>query len=200
MILSLRSISLEAPLQISGECLVLTECLLPRNAIARKAALKDVSVTKGQRSFVRTPFYEKGLLKERVDGPFGLKVSLTRPLKHREFNRFLREILATGIEYSVDLLTPLLKQYAPLDDVFEEGSERIVDGILKDAPFVAVGGLDLDSRTLDAGILEVPLKLERSIRQATTPPGPKSREQRRSRSILYRKGSVIGKIELDLIA
>ena len=80
MLLSLQTLTLDAPLNQSGECLILTELILPRNGIARKAALKDVRLIKGKRSFARAPFFEKALLKEKVDGPFGLKVSVTRPL------------------------------------------------------------------------------------------------------------------------
>ncbi|TVP79704.1 MAG: hypothetical protein EA353_05515 [Puniceicoccaceae bacterium] len=182
----------------SGSCLVLTECLLPRNAIARKAALKDIQLTQGKRSFVRRPFYEKCLLKERVDGLFGLKVSVTRPLRHREFEKFVRRLLVIGAEHSIDLLSPLIARYAPLDEFIDAGSDHLLKSFLQDAPFIATGGLDLDSATLAAGILRVPLQLEKSIRQSNTAPGPKSREKRRPASVLYRKGSTVGFVEFDL--
>jgi len=208
MILSLHKIALDAPLNQSGQCLILTELILPRNSIARKAALKDVqistrstgSVRVGQASFARSPFYEKALLKEKVDGPFGLKVSVTRPLKHPELVQFARQLLATGIESSTDLLSPLLIRYSPLEDVLQEASDQLVDRITQTASsFIASGGLDLDSETLISGKITIPLKLTETFRKSDLPPGPKSRDKRKTSAKIYKKGSPIGEISFDLL-
>jgi hypothetical protein len=201
MILSLHSIRLNAPLNTTGESLLLTELILPRNAIARKAALKDIRLTKGTRSFARAPFYETGLLKEKVEGPFGLKVHLTRPLRHPEFSRFLRQILATGVDSSVDLLTSVFATApgtAVLGDLAEEAADQLSDSLADTTPsFIAVGGIDLQSEGLENGRITIPLKLIESVRQSDQPPGPRARENRRAAQ-LFRKGSPVGEIQLDL--
>lgn len=202
LILSLDSIKLEAPLNQTGESLILTELILPRNAIARKAALKNLRVTTGKRSLIRAPFYVKGLLKEKVDGPFGIKVSVTRPLQHAEIRRFLRGLLATGIDSSMDLLSPVLTATTGaslLEDLADVAVNRLADSIANETPaFIAVGGMDLESDTLENGKIAIPLKLTESIRRSDQPPGPKAREKRRSTSKLFRKGSSVGEIRLGL--
>ena len=201
MILSLQKITLDAPLNQSGECLLLTELILPRNGIARKAALKDARLVKGKASFARAPFYEAGLLKERVDGPFGLKVSVTRPLKHPELTQFLRQLLATGIEGATDLLTSSLIRSAPLEDLLEEASDTLADRISEtSATFIATGGIDLDSETLTTRKVTIPLKLIESLRSSASVPLSQKREKRKSTASLYKKGSIIGEVSFALNA
>lgn len=207
MILSLQTLTLDMPLNQSGECLILTELILPRNGIARKAALKEVRLMKGKRSFARTAFFEKALLKEKVDGPFGLKVSVTRPLKHPELNQFLRQLLATGIEGLGEAVS--LSAFPSLSiSAFARGGrdlasapfDALADQVSDDSPnFIATGGLDLDSETLTAGKISIPLKLTQTLRKSDLPPGPKSREKRKSAAKIYKKGTVIGEIRLDLL-
>jgi len=200
MLLQLNRIQLDSPLNQSGQCLILTELILPRNGIARKAALKDVRLTKGKASFARAPFYEKALLKEKVDGLFGLRVSVTRPLKHPALNPFLRQLLATGIESSTDLLSPLLIRYSPLGDVLGQASEALADSIADTSPtFIATGGLDLDSETFTSGKITIPLKLTETIRSSQEVPLSQKREKRRRISKTYKKGSLLGEISLDLL-
>lgn len=204
MILSLQTIQLEAPLDQTGKSFILTELVLPRNAIARKTALKDVRLTKGKRNWTSAPFYETGLLKERVDGPFGVKVSVTRPLRHAEFSRFVRKLLATGLESSVDLLSPVLAVATGgsiLSDLADEAADKLADSVEgKEAVFIAEGGLDLDSETLVDGPIHIPLRLTEGVRQSDQPPGPRARDNRRANSRLFRKGSPVGEIVLALRA
>lgn len=208
MLLSLGKVQLEAPLNQSGECLVLTELILPRNAIARKAVLKEIHLSRSKTDalpvakagFARAPFYEKALLKEKVDGPFGLKVSLTPPMKHPELYRLLRQLLATGIESSTDLLlSSLAGTHSLLGDLLVEAGDHLADQVADDAPaFIAAGGLDLDSASLTSGQIHVPLKLTQALRRSNLPPGPKSREKRRPQTKTYRKGHRIGQVSFQL--
>lgn len=200
MLLSLHSLQLDLPLNQSGECLVMVELILPRNGIARKTALKEIRLSKGKGSLARAPFYEKALLKEKVDGLFGIKVSVTRPLKHPELNQFLRQLVATGIESGADLLTYAFIRHPLFADLLEAGSERLAEQIDSEAAlFIAEGGLDLDAETLTAGSLEVPLKLTETQRVSDVPPGPKSRENRKMSAKTYKKGSAVGELVLDII-
>lgn len=203
MILTLHSVKLEAPLDVTGESLVLTELVLPRNAIARKAALKEIQLTRGKRSFARSPFYETGLLKEKVDGVFGVKVSVTRPMRQRAFGRFLRQLLATGVESAVDWLPGALALpggASILEDLADEAADAVADSLTDADPvFIAAGGIDLDSEELSAGHLSIPLKLTARIRKSTTPPGPRARDGRRRSVETYRKGQSVGEIKLNLV-
>ncbi|MDQ8209169.1 hypothetical protein QEH52_16705 [Coraliomargarita sp. SDUM461003] len=198
MILSLHSFALAAPLDLSGECLLLVELLLPRNGIARKTALKEVRLSKGKASFARAPFYERGLLKEKLDGPVGLKVSITRPLKHPELAQFMRQLWATGLESSGELLSSSLLRYTPFDDVVEEASEQVADRIAEEPALIAEGGLDLDSERLSAGEIRIPLKLLSTLRSSRGLALSQQREKRKSASQTYKKGRLVGEIALHL--
>jgi hypothetical protein len=199
MLLSLKSLTLDAPINQSGESLILTELILPRSGIAKKSALKDLRLSKGKASLTRAPFYEKALLKEKVVGRFGIKVSVTRPLKHPELNRFLRQLLATGIESASDTLASLLVRAAPLEDVVKKAGDLFADTIGSESPtFIATGGIELDSETLSAGPVTIDLKLEETLRLSDLPPGPKAREKRKTSAKLYKKGSAVGRIIFDL--
>jgi len=199
MILSLNSIQLESPFDQTGECLILAELILPRNGIARRAALREFRVSKGKRSLAREPFYKKALLKERVDGSFGIKVSITRPLQHPELAKFARQLVATGIESSSDLFTSLLLRNSPFGDVLDEASEALGDAIAGTAPaFIASGGLDLDGDTLATGKLRIPLKLNDKLRTSQAVPLSARRDQRKQSAKTYKKGSTIGHITFDL--
>jgi hypothetical protein len=201
MILSLHHIQLDAPLNLSGTCIVLTELILPRNGIAKKSALKEVPLKQGKRNLQRQPFYEKAVLKEKVVGLVGLKVSITRPLKHAERTRFLRQLLAAGLESSVDLISLSNANLSELvSDVLDEAVDQWADNYTDDDPsFLASGGIDLDTEALHSGPVSIDLKLEKSLRRSQHTPGPKAREQRKAKSQQYRKGLKVGQITLDLM-
>jgi len=202
MLLELSKISLDSPLDQSGQCLVLAELVLPRNAIQSKTALREVSVKKGQRSLARAPFYEKALLKEKVDGRFGLKVSITRPMGHRERSRFLRQLLATGIEEGADALSfPASILGGLAAELLSEATDQLADRITDDSPaFIAAGGLDLDSETLQSGTLSIPLKLTQSFRSSQHLKLSQKRDKRKAESKTYRAGTKVGELRLKLEA
>lgn len=199
MLLRLNQVQLETPLDQTGECIVLTELIVPRNGIARRAAVKSVTLQKGKRNFARHALYETALLKEKVDGPFGLKVSVTRPMKHPELNQFLRQLLATSIESSSNWLQSSFITHHLLDAVLDEAGQQLADRVLDAESFVASGGLDLDAEALTSGKIKIPLKLTQTLRRSDLPPGPKSRDKRKSQAKTYRKGMEIGQIMLDLL-
>jgi hypothetical protein len=199
MLLSLNKIRLDAPLGVSGTSLVLAELVLPRNSIQLKSALREVDLEKGKRSLTRAPFYEKGLLKEKVDGPFGLKLSVTRPLPRPALSRFLRQLLGTGIESGADLLGPLAFRNSLISDIVEEAGEYLADAVSDAEPaFVATGGIDLDSEALESGTLNIPLKLSETIRSTNHLKLSEKRAKRRRAAKTYRKGSEIGEVSLKL--
>lgn len=207
MLLSLKSLSLDSPLNQTGECLILVELILPRPGIARKSALKDLRLTKGKASLARAPFYEKALFKEKVDGLFGIKVSMTRPLKHPELNRLMKQLLATGIQglgeaaafsaFPSLSISAFAKGLRELIEVpFDEVSNALESN---DATFLASGGIDLDSESLASAPITVSLNLNSTLRLAAeTLVGPKAREKRKTSAKIYKKGSAIGSLTFDL--
>jgi hypothetical protein len=207
MLLTLHKLDLKAPLNRTGSSLVLAELVLPRNSIQRKTGLCTVALKEGTRSLARTPFYEKALLKEKVDGRFGLIVRVTRPIASTARSQRLRTLLATALESGADALSPFISQFlAPnpltrgvLPDVFDEAAKGFADAIDDDAPaFIATGGIDLDSDKLQPGTLNIPLKLTETFRSAADLPLSERRAHRKSKATTYRKGSAIGAIQLQI--
>jgi hypothetical protein len=206
MIISLHTLSLNAPLNLRGECLVLTELILPRNSIARKSVLKDVKLSirgqddgrVAQASYLRAPFYEKGLLKEKIDGPVGLKVSVTRPLKHPELSLFARRLFIAGLESTIDFLPSSDFGASLFGDLADEAVDQLEDRLLDEEHFVAAGGIDLDSETLLTGLVTIPLKLLQAYRSSCSVPLSQKREQRKAAAKTYRKGTQVGELTLHL--
>ena len=196
MLSKLHSLRLDAPLDLSGESLVFVELVVPRPAIARRSTLKPVQLRQGRRSFARQPLYETALLKERVDGPFGLKVAVTRPGKHPEWRRWFRQLLAEGAKSLGDIG---FSGFDFLDDIAEEAFDQLADRIGGDAPvFAAAGGSDLDSETLPSGQLTIPLHLTRRIRSSAHLPLSERREKRKSQAKTFRKGLQVGEVVVEI--
>ncbi|HKK19444.1 MAG TPA: hypothetical protein VJ952_12275 [Opitutales bacterium] len=198
MLLTLNSIQLSPPIKGTGECLVLAELVLPRPGIARRAALKPVRLTKGKRSLSRAAFVDKALLKERVEGTFGLRVAVTRPLRQPELAAALRKLLAAGIE---DFGGELARRvpFGPAGELVDTFGETLADRLEEDAPdFIAEGSLDLDSETLRSEKLTLSLKLIDTIRSSDHLKPSEKREKRRRQSKTYRKGNDIGEVRLDV--
>ncbi len=198
MLITLENIQLEAPLDRDGAVLVLVELILPRPAIALRRALLEVQVRKGKRSMVRASFAEKALLKERVDGLFGLKVAITRPTPPSQFADVLRTILSTGIQSTGDILARMSFTTPPARRLAMMPADAIAEAIQDTSPeYVADGSLDLASETLSSGLLSVPIKLNQTLRESNFPSGPRNRPTRKaSASQVFRKGRVAGSIEL----
>ncbi len=197
--IALSSIRLDAPLTGNGSTAVLTELIFPRPGIALRSALKTVHLRSGKRSLERAPFYESGLMKENVDGRFGLKVRLTRPQSNPERFARIRGFAALAVESAGDLLAagsslsalrPLIR--APFDTIADEFDEQ-------DLEFIAEGGVDLDPGKDFPVTLSLPLKLTRSVRITDLPPGPQQREKRKIRSQSYKKDSIVGEVVFALM-
>lgn len=190
--LELSKISLDAPLNRSGEALALATLVLPRPSIQHKTALKPFRLQKGKISFARKSFYEKALLKEKVDGPFGLTLRMTRPVAKPELQSWLRSMVGVGMEAAGDLFASGLPISA-LRPLLRSPFDELADQVSDDAPeFILRGGIDLDSENLNSGSLTIPLQLTEAIRQSDLPPGPKSREKRKASAKRYKKGQTIG--------
>ena len=196
--ITLRSLKLNAPLSGNGHSLLQTRLILPRPGIQTRNALKALELKRGTTSLRCAPFYEAGLLKEKVDGRFGLQVQLTRPQRNPEATRALQALLASVIDAAGDTLAAQIP-LSSLRKLARAPFEQLVDEIEDDAPeFLLEGGLDLDSESLASGTVTVPLRLIETLRHSPTAPGPKSREQRKRKTATYKKGLSLGEAVLDL--
>ncbi len=194
--ITLRSLKLETPLAISGHSLLQCNLILPRPGIQSRAALKPVALKKGAVSLRRAPFYESALLKEKVDGRFGLQIRLTRPQSNPAATRALQALLATVIEAAGDTLAaqvPVSALRGLVRSPFDQVAEQLED----DTPdFLLTGGLDLESENLEPGEITMPLKLIERLRHNSLPPGPKRRDARKTKTTTYKKGLTIGEAVL----
>lgn len=198
LLITLDRLSLKEPLDQNGETLTLTTLVLPRPGIQKKTALKPFRLRKGKAAFARKAFHEKALLKEKVDGRFGLTVQLTRPSKHAELQAWLRRLVGLGLEATGDLLASGLRMSA-LRPLLREPFDALADELADDTPeFILQGGIDLDSESLKEGSVSLPLQLSQRIRQSDLPPGPKAREKRRTSAKIYKKGLTVGEAVLKV--
>jgi len=196
--ITLRSLKLNTPLSGNGHSLLQARLILPRPGIQGRNALKALELKRGTASLRRAPFYEAGLLKEKVDGRFGLQVQLTRPQRNPEATRALQALLASVIDAAGDTLAAQVP-LSSLRNLARAPFQQLVDQIEDDAPdFLLEGGLDLDSETLASGTVTVPLQLIETLRHTPVAPGPKSREQRKRKTTTYKKGLSLGEAVLDL--
>lgn len=196
--LELSKLSLNLPLDQSGETLALTSLVLPRPAIRQRTTLKNFRLQKGKANFARKAFYEKALLKEKVDGRFSLTVQFTRPTAHPELQAWLQAMTGVGLETIGDALAGGLTLSA-LRPLLREPFDGLADQLTDDAPeFILHGGLDLDSETLKPGKISIPLQLTQSIRKSDLPPGPKSRDKRKTSAKTYKKGLTVGEAVVEV--
>ncbi|MCC5789689.1 MAG: hypothetical protein JJT75_08640 [Opitutales bacterium] len=201
MLLTLEKIDLSSPLNRNGKVLVMAELILPRPAIALRRALLEVSLRQGKRSLGKASFFEKALLKERVDGPFGLRVAVTEPTAPNRFGDLLSDILSTGIKNAGDIFARMAFTTPPARRIAMFPSDAVAEAIQDTSPkYVAEGSLDLSSDTLTDGSLNIPIHLNQTLRDSRTVSGPRSRRNRRpsSPSPSFRKGTLSGSLTLKV--
>jgi len=190
--LELSQLSLDVPLNQSGEVLVLCTLALPRPGIQQKTALRSFRLQKGKARMTRMAFHQKALLKEKVDGRLGLTLRLSRPTASPELQNWLRSLAGLGLETTGELLASGL-QLSALRPLLREPFDALADQATGYSPHcILEGSLDLHSESLRNSTLTVPLRLTESIRQSDLPPGPKAREKRKTSAKTYKKGFIVG--------
>jgi hypothetical protein len=196
--ITLRSIKLNAPLTGNGHSLLQSRLILPRPGIQARNALKALELKRGTVSLRQAPFYKAGLLKEKVDGRFGLQVQVTRPARNPQATHALQALLASVIDAAGDTLAAQIP-LSTVRNLARAPFQQLVDQIEDDSPdFLLEGGLDLDSESLTSGSLTIPLQLTETLRHSPVAPGPKSREQRKNKTTTYKKGLSLGEAILDI--
>ncbi|MCH8475270.1 MAG: hypothetical protein LAT55_08580 [Opitutales bacterium] len=201
MLLTLEKVDLSSPLNRNGKILVMAELILPRPAIALRRALLEVSLRQGKRSLAKAAFFEKALLKERVDGAFGLRVAVTEPTAPNRFGDLLSDILSTGIKNAGDIFARMAFTTPPARRIAMFPSDTVAEAIQDTSPkYVAEGSLDLSSESLSDGPLEIPILLNKTLRETNAVSGPRNRRARRpsSPSQTFRKGSPAGTLQLTV--
>lgn len=201
MHVSIQSIQLDAPFDTNGSIVVLAELIWPRPAIASRSGLKTVRLRKGKYRFPLKPYYARMLLKEKVDGRFGLVVRVTRPTRNPAALGVLSELLARAVEASGASLSNLLNlPTSALRSVVEAPFDAMADQLEDDSlQFIAEGGFDFDSESEFSGSHTFELKLSQALTLPDpAPTNPRARETRRPRPIRLKQGTKVGEVVLSL--
>lgn len=199
MLLTLEKVDLPKPLNRNGKILVLAELILPRPAIALRRALVEVTLRQGKRSLAKAAFFEKALLKERVDGPFGLRVAVTEPTTPNRFGELLNDVLSTGIQNAGDIFARMAFTTPPARRIAMFPTNAVAEAIQDTNPsYIAEGHLDLQSDSLSDGLLDIELRLTQNLREPNRISGPRARRTRRPSSTAFRKGTPAGLVQLKV--
>lgn len=198
--ISLRSLSLNEPFR-TGTTTLVAELVWPRGAIRSRSGVRAVELRRGKASFSRRPYYERLLLKEKVDGRFGLTVGVTRPGNGGQVATFLAEVLGTmvsavgsGLGSSLELPATALRRV--VREPFNQVADLIEDD---DLALIAGGGVDLSSEEELEGRHVFPLRATRTLRDTVgSARGPRARPRKPGAVSTVRKGTVIGEAVLDL--
>ena len=179
---------------------LIAELVWPRPAISSRMGVKALDLRKGKASISRKPNYERLLLKERVDGNFGLVVGITRPGDRS--SAAAAEIIGTAISaLGVGLSTALSLPSTSLRNLIREPFGQLAD-IVEDEEIslIAEAGLDLNSEEDWVGERTFTLKTTRSLKLLVEPKsGPRTKSvAKKQKFATIRKGTVIGEVVLEL--
>jgi hypothetical protein len=190
--ITLRALKLNPPLVSSGHSLLQCQLILPRPGIQSRSALKPVELNKGAVSLRRAPFYAAALLKEKVEGRFALRLQLTRPQRNPAAARALQTMLASVIEATGDSLAAQVP-LSTLRPLIRAPFDQLADGFEDDtSDFLLDASIDLNEVDLLSQEVSLPLCLTETLRHNSLPPGPQSREARKTKTKTYKKGLVVG--------
>lgn len=198
----LQSLELEAPFDTKGSLNVVVELVWPRAAIHSRSAVKSVAMQKGKGKLPLKPVYSRLMLKENVDGNFGLTVGITKLQSNPKLAQFINEVLVTAVEATGGALSSALELPATaLKKVVEAPFDRLADELDEESlELVAKTGFDFNSESSLEGSHVFELKLNRTIRIAPEVKAgpPKGRQKRTTKGETYRKGTKVGTATLRL--
>ncbi len=201
MEISLKSLALTHPAFSSARsATIVAELIWPRPAISSRVGFQSVSLRKGKTALGRTPYYERLLLKEKVDGRFGIRVGITKPGAQFNLNPALAEILSTALSSIGGTLAAPFSS-AALRPLLREPLNQLADKIDPDEPtVVAEAGLDLHSDDDWIGEKSFVLKTNKSLKiPIDNKVGPRTKDVAKKQKFqTIRKGSVIAEVVLAL--
>ena len=206
MEISLKSLTLTHPAFATATAVTVSaELVWPRPAISARMGFQTFSLRKGKAVLRRTKDYERLLLKEKVDGRFGLVIGLTKPGPQLALNSAMAEILGTALSgIGSGLAAPFVS--TALRPLLREPFNQLADKIEDDEPIlIAEAGIDLDSDQLSTLLLcssskTFEFKSTKSLKIPLEPKsGPRTKQVAKKQKFqTIRKGSVIAEAVMEL--
>jgi len=200
--IQIRSLSLTEPFENSGQLSLISQLIWPRPAIVGRAGIKQLTLSKGKARLPLKPVYPRILLKEKVDGRFGLNVGITRIQRNPKAAEFLQNLLVTTLEATGGILSSTLQLPATaLKQVIEAPFDQLADQLDDDSlKLVAQAGFDFDSESALDGEHTFELKLTETLRigPEIKKGAPKERQVRNRKSQTFKKGTVVGAAVIKL--
>lgn len=201
MEISLKSFVLIHPaFAINGSCAAVAELVWPRPAISSRVGIIPLDLRQGKAVLPKSPAYKRLLLKERVDGNFGLVVGITKPGKGSLLNEAMAEIFSQAFSTIGSGLSAYVGNSA-LRGLLREPFKQLGYTVEDDEPvLVAEAGIDLDSESDWIGQKKFELKTTKTLRMPTEPKaGPRTKNiAKKQKHETVRKGSVIAEAVLEL--
>lgn len=191
-IIELKQLETDLPKTVLGQHLLSVELTWPRPGIELKQAVRRVKfASKPSFDWSRTPLSEKMVHKEKVDGRYGIKVSLT---EHSSDSRLesLLEAFALG---SVRVGAELAEDSAPLGfkyllrGVRKELQDQLEEAFDEGPDFLGEGEITIP--TEKTGMLEVPLYASQTIYENTSQPRRSGRPGARGRGSAPKRGKAL---------
>lgn len=201
MEVSLKSFVITHPLFASARNTTLSaELVWPRPAISSRVGLLPLELRRGKAALTRRPFYERLLLKEKVDGSFGLVVRITKPGKGPALPPALAEIFSTALSaIGSGLGAPLVN--SAIRPIVREPLNQLADVFEDDEPlFIAEAGIDLNAEEDWIGERKFELKTTKTLKIPSEPQaGPRTKTvAKKQKSATVRKGAIIAEVVLEL--
>lgn len=161
-----------------------------------------MTLRQGKARLPLKPRYERLLLKERVDGNFGLSVGMTKLQGNPKATELFQELLVTAVEAVGGVLSSRMDlPVSALKQVIESPFDTLADQLEDDAlQLVATAGFDFHSESAWEGEHTFELKLNRTLRIAPeVKSGPPKERQVRNRKVqTFRKGTSVASVTLAL--
>ncbi|MGE9290000.1 MAG: hypothetical protein ACQKBT_03360 [Puniceicoccales bacterium] len=200
MEITLKSLTLNEPFHTASAVTVTAELVWPRPAISSRVGIQTLDLRKGKASLRRAKYYERLLLKEKVDGRFGIVVGITKPGPQLAVNRVVAEILGTALSSIGSGLAAGMANTA-LRPLVREPLNQFADAVESDEPaLIADAGIDLHSDDDWIGEKTFLLKTNQSLKIPLEPKsGPRTKDVAKKQKFkTLRKGSVIAEVVLEL--
>jgi hypothetical protein len=179
---------------------IVAELVWPRPAISSRIGVKAFDLRKGKASLSRRPNYDRLLLKERVDGNFGLVVGITKPggASSAAAAEILgKAISALGVGLSTALSLPSTSLRSLIREPFGQLADLVED---EEISLIAEAGLDLNSEEDWEGKRTLELKTTKTLKILVEPKsGPRTKiVAKKQKTQTLRKGTIIGEVVLEL--
>jgi len=181
--------------------LITFRLIWPRPAIAERIAVKAVDLTGKSVSLVTKPWVERILFKEKVEGPFGIELTVSEPASDRQVADFMSFLGAAMFKIATseaaDLLaTPLAGALTgiPLRYLAKQALSSSKNRVRT----VAIGAADLCAENLAKHGKRSPVKLRLRVEEPVTRVTRRRKHGKSSvkRAVLLKAGQPNGEVVL----